>query len=186
MTMSIWKSVIIISQRARNISSFINHETYQERRLNGNSVANARARFNRRGQFYPTPERHTPWYYRLCKGRLEGAESSSWVRQRPEEEREEERDKKWNESLRRSTRVYTFLFPRLKTGLRNRTASQPHYTAYLTSTETDSASVAESPGCISQRSQGSADIYTPRTLDYRRAAQSISFERLKHSSWNIE
>lgn len=65
--------------------------------------------------------------------------------------REEERDKKWNESLRRSTRVYTFLFPRLKTGLRNRAASQPHYAAYLTSTETDSASAAESPGCISRR-----------------------------------
>lgn len=48
-------------------------------------------------------------------------------------------------------RVYTFLFPRLKTGLRNRTTSQPHYAPYLTSTETDSASAAENPGCICQR-----------------------------------
>lgn len=45
-------------------------------------------------------------------------------------------------------RVYTFLFPRLKTGLRNRTTSQSHYAPYLTSTETDSASAAESSGCI--------------------------------------
>lgn len=77
-----------------------------------------------------------------------------------------ERDKKWNESLRRSTRVYTFLFPRLKTGLRNRTASQPHYAAYLTSTETDSASAAESPGLHKPENQGSTNIYvyTARVL----------------------
>jgi len=146
--------------------------TNQERRLDGNSVANTSVRFNRRGQFYPTPERlYTPWYYRLCKGRLEGAESSSWVRQRPEEEREEERDKKWNESLRRSTRVYTFLFPRLKTELRNRTTSQPHYAPYLTSTETDSASAAESSGL--HRPERIKD--RRKTFDYR--------SNLCHSKW---
>lgn len=54
-------------------------------------------------------------------------------------------------------RVYTFLFPRLKTGLRNRTTSQPHYAPYLTSTETDSASAAESPG-----------LYMPERIKDRR------------------
>lgn len=57
-------------------------------------------------------------------------------------ERGGERQKKWNTSHYGDPRVYTFLFPRLKTGLRNRTASQPHYAAYLASMETDSASAA--------------------------------------------
>lgn len=69
-------------------------------------------------------------------------------------------------------RVYTFLFPRLKTGLRNRTTSQSHYAPYLTSTETDSASAAESPGCICQRESRINVLYT---FDYRSAAQFMSF-----------